>query len=297
MNYQHLVYFRKVAELQHLSKAALVLHVTQPALTKAIYALEKELRFPLFKKDGRNIILTHYGEVFYKYIDRGLNEINSGVSTVRHMAECDSKTIFVMALFSMYSVFLPKHINSFKQANPGCSISVEYGYSSQILENVLNGHCNLGICSNFEITGEYSSLEKAHLYNEPIYFFAKADHPLAGKKIFLKELRDENFVVYRRSRVGVSKMLMDLCDKAGFRPRIMAEGLNDLGMLNLVASGEGIALMPQPIYLQQTEEVVPLDILDCRNLTRNINVIWSKDANFTPYMKKFRDMLINQNSA
>ena len=58
-----LSYFQKTAELQHLTKAAEALHISQPSLSHTIKVLETELGVPLFSRSGRNIVLTRYGEI------------------------------------------------------------------------------------------------------------------------------------------------------------------------------------------------------------------------------------------
>ena len=63
MNLQQLIYFRKIAELQHYTKAASTLFITQPALSKAIHNLEVELGVTLFQKEGRNVTLTPSGGI------------------------------------------------------------------------------------------------------------------------------------------------------------------------------------------------------------------------------------------
>ena len=60
MNFQSLVYFKTVAELQHYTKAASTLFITQPALSKAIHNLEVELGVTLFQKEGRNVTLRSF---------------------------------------------------------------------------------------------------------------------------------------------------------------------------------------------------------------------------------------------
>ena len=64
MNLQHLEYFITIAKTKNFTTASNILLVTQPALSKAISKLEEELEVPLFKKSGRNIELTRFGEVF-----------------------------------------------------------------------------------------------------------------------------------------------------------------------------------------------------------------------------------------
>ena len=68
MNLSQLYYFRKLAQLQHYTKASKELYITQPSLSDSISALEKELGVSLFRKHGRNIKLTDHGEKFYKFV-------------------------------------------------------------------------------------------------------------------------------------------------------------------------------------------------------------------------------------
>ena len=67
MNLQQLEYFRVVATLEHITKAANVLHIAQPALSKIIKTLERELGLQLFDRVGKNIVLNENGKILLKY--------------------------------------------------------------------------------------------------------------------------------------------------------------------------------------------------------------------------------------
>ena len=64
MNLYHLRYFSTLAHIEHYTKAADILAITQPSLSYAISTLEEELGVKLFEKNGRNVTLTKYGKVF-----------------------------------------------------------------------------------------------------------------------------------------------------------------------------------------------------------------------------------------
>lgn len=293
MNFQRFIYFKTVAEHQHFTRAADALFITQPALSKAIQNLETELDVPLFEKNGRNVVLTKYGDLLYEYVKRSLDEMEKGILAVRHMKELDSNTIFINALYSMYSFFLPEQILHFRKTHPECRFSIEYYYTSKILNNVLNGHSELGVCSNFDPVDEYSSIAYATLYHEPICFIVGKEHPFASRKrIQVEELKNERFVVYFLSRKGTNKILYDICAQYGFEPNIAAEGYNDFGVINMVASGEGIAIVPAS-YLK-TNNVAIIDVDTDVPLTRNINLIWRKDISLPPLVTDFRDILISR---
>ncbi len=71
-----LSYFQKTAELQHLTRAAEALHISQPSLSHTIKVLETELGVPLFSRSGRNIVLTKYGEILLRHTNRIMQELH-----------------------------------------------------------------------------------------------------------------------------------------------------------------------------------------------------------------------------
>ena len=77
MNLYHLRYFVTLAHLEHYTKAAENLSITQPSLSHAISLLENELGVALFEKEGRNIVLTKYGKIFLKDVEKLLEILDS----------------------------------------------------------------------------------------------------------------------------------------------------------------------------------------------------------------------------
>lgn len=293
MNYQSLIYFKTVAELQHYTRAANALYITQPALSKAIRNLEIELGANLFQKDGRNVTLTKYGSLFYEYVKRSVEEVDKGIAAVRHQVEVESNTIFLSALFSMYSFYLPDKILRFRAQNPNCRFSMEYKYTTAILDDLLQGRSELGLCSDFDPSEEeLQPLDSVVLYKEPIGLIVGKDHPFANREtVRVEELRNERFIVYIRSSRGTNKILHDLCAPYGFEPNIVMEAYNDYSVVGSVAAGEGIAIISTTGFLN-VNSVVPIRLEVDHPLTRNMNLVWRKDKKLPPMAAAFRDMLI-----
>lgn len=72
MNLNQLHYFVTLAHIEHYTRAAEMLSITQPSLSHAISMLEQELETNLFEKRGRNVVLTKYGKVFLEYVEEAL---------------------------------------------------------------------------------------------------------------------------------------------------------------------------------------------------------------------------------
>src|SRR5690606_7036629 len=83
MNLYHLRYFVTLAHLEHYTKAAEILCITQPSLSYAITSLENELGVKLFEKDGRNVSLTKYGSTFLIDVKHALDILDSSVNNLQ----------------------------------------------------------------------------------------------------------------------------------------------------------------------------------------------------------------------
>lgn len=294
MNFQSLVYFKTVAELQHYTKAASTLFITQPALSKAIHNLEAELGVTLFQKEGRNVTLTPSGAIFYEYVKRAVDEINNGMKAVQHRADVERNIIFVSALFSNYTEFLPEKIAQFRKMNPTYRFRIEYKYTSIIVNDVLQGNSELGLCSNLSPDDPVlCSLNQHVIHKEPVGLIVGKNHPFAHRSsVSVEDLRDERFIVYIRSFRGTNQMLYDLCSPYGFEPNIAMEAYNDYGVLNSVASGDGIAIIPTTRFLERPDVVrIPLDLK--KPLMRDLVLVWRKNEKLPPATAAFRDMLIS----
>lgn len=85
MNLQQLQYFKVISQTKNFTTASNILSITQPALSKAISKLEEELDVQLFEREGRNIKITKYGEVFLKYAESALDDIEKGIEKIHDM--------------------------------------------------------------------------------------------------------------------------------------------------------------------------------------------------------------------
>ena len=296
MNYQHLEYFLKAAEYQHYTRAAEHLHITQPTLTKAILGIEEEIGAPLFMKRGRNIELTKYGSIFFDDAKRSLEEINHGISAVKHQVNSDLNTVDLSALCSINTTFLPRKSAQFQLAYPDCSLNITFKYTTAIIKDVLNYTSTLGLCGEFDNESEYASLEKILLYTEPVKFVISRVHPLACRKLVEpKELKNEPFAVYNVSTNGTNRLLYEICEGAGFRPKTLTAAYNDYGLINEVISNQCISIVSRTFYKQfRSLGFTELHLATNVPLIQRIYLTWVRDAALSPLAKGFREILLSK---
>ena len=118
MNLQWLYYFNTIAELEHYTRAAERLHVSQSNLSHAIKELEEELGAELFERKGRNIKLTKYGEIFHPYVQKTISSLEEGISTLKEYIDPNVGTI-VLAGFQSVAQFATDPSGSAVPIQPG----------------------------------------------------------------------------------------------------------------------------------------------------------------------------------
>ena len=87
MNLQWLIYFQTIAELENYTQATKKLHVSQSNLSHAMRSLEEKLGVELFEKDGRNIRLSKYGEIFLPYVNKTLDSLDEGIAKLKEFLD------------------------------------------------------------------------------------------------------------------------------------------------------------------------------------------------------------------
>ena len=148
VNLSHLYYFRKLAELQHYTRAAEALHITQPTLSAAVASLEQELGVSLFQKDGRNMRLTKYGREFSEYVRRALDELDRGIAVMTEYGDKKKGVVHIGTIFTIEGDFLPRTIiGCQKQTQSNTQFVVHQGLTSDIAARVKSGEYDVGFCS------------------------------------------------------------------------------------------------------------------------------------------------------
>ena len=181
MNLSQLYYFKRLAELQHYTKAAQELSITQPSLSGAIHSLEDELGVDLFHKKGRNIVLTKNGSEFYVYVSSALRELDKGIDIMQERASKLKGKIEVGCINALLSDFLPRVVNEFRsQAGTYVQVRAHMEQTNRILESVQSGYWDLGFCSRDE---GYSEIEFVPILKQPLVVAALESDPICSNPV------------------------------------------------------------------------------------------------------------------
>ena len=247
MELRHLRYFVAVAEELNFSRAAERLHMAQPPLSTQIRALEGELGAQLFERDRRHVALTQPGRLFLEQARAILASAEAAQAQARSAA---AGIVGVLTLgyvaSAMLDGLLPATVRSFQAAHPEVALHIVEMSSLDQLDALHRRAIDLGIVRKPEALVPAGVTIKPW-YEAPLVVAMASDHRLAKRAaVKLAELSDDGFVMYPRDAgIGIYWRVIDLCAKAGFRPRIVREVRESSSIVGLVAAGAGVAVVPQ----------------------------------------------------
>ncbi|KJZ96112.1 Hydrogen peroxide-inducible activator [Clostridium sp. IBUN22A] len=192
MNLQQLEYFKVIAETKNFTVSSNILSVTQPALSKAISKLEKELDVKLFERDGRNIKITEFGNEFLKYAENALNEIDRGKDRLREMKSSEDRTISISSTYCIGSTFIPFLISSFFNTKIRVKFNINNQSPADMLKDINNKKIDFGFMAYHEEISRYPEIESVLVRKEEYVLIVPKNHSLANKEeVWLKDLEDE----------------------------------------------------------------------------------------------------------
>ena len=177
IKFRHLKTFIEVARQQSVGRAAEVLHVSQPAVTKTIRELEEALDARLFEKEGRGIRITRYGEVFLQHAGASVAAIQRGIDSVARAQAASGPPLRVGALPTVSARIMPKAISLFLAERTGSPIKIVTGENVVLLEQLRLGQLDL-VVGRLAAPEQMQGLNFTHLYTEQVMFVVRRGHPL-----------------------------------------------------------------------------------------------------------------------
>ncbi|MFX3619592.1 MAG: LysR family transcriptional regulator [Sporolactobacillus sp.] len=282
MEWQQIEYFQIVAKLQHMTRAAEALSISQPALSRSIARLEEELGVSLFERQGRSIILNQYGRVLLKHVNHVLKEIDETKRELKTLMDPEYGEVSLGFLHTLGVNVIPDILRSFQKAHPCTKVKLYQNNNTALLHQLSTGEIDL--CLVHHAFNEPHILWEK-LWEEELFLMVPSNHPLAVKEsISLKEIENEPMISMKPG-YELRKIADKLCRKANFAPNITFEGEEVTTLAGLVASGLGIALLPDQKDIDESKVTkVHIHWPSCK---RQIGLSWYEDRYMSPAVKQF----------
>ncbi|GMA65592.1 LysR family transcriptional regulator (plasmid) [Alicyclobacillus fastidiosus] len=284
MEWQQLEYFQTLARLQHVTRAAETLSITQPALSKSIARLEEDIGAPLFERRGRSIKINRYGQIFLSHVDRILKEFDRANKEIHDLIHPEHGEVAIGFTHTL-SGLIPDLISAFRVQFPMIRLQLNQNYSYPLLDKLFSG--DLDICLIPEPAEPQIPIQWMPLWTEELYITLSADHPLAGaESIQLDEIINESFIFFKTG-FTIRETTDRLFHQTGVSPNVAFEGEEVTTVAGLVAAGLGVSILPDTGLDNRKIVQIRLSEPRCQRVIGMASIEGQYESPVTSRFKKF----------
>jgi DNA-binding transcriptional LysR family regulator len=244
MEMRQLTYFLAAAHTQNFRKAAELCLITQPALSRQIAALEKELGITLFKRIKQHVELTPAGQTFVEYAQSALDILQQGEQELVRWQQGLSGTVVLGCNHSLAAAFLPTQLAAFRKRYPNICLKVKVHPSDEVIRLVEQGAVDLGFIYDPAVRSEMVVVKE--LFRQPLHLLVSTQHPLTRVDPQARTL--ERILAEPLLLLGQTARLRKVLDRIflqrGLTVHPVIETDSVEGLKELVKQGCGVTLMP-----------------------------------------------------
>jgi LysR family carnitine catabolism transcriptional activator len=268
--------FLALAELRSFTRAAERSHLSQPAFSTLIRALEDAVGARLFDRDTRKVSLTVEGGLFEQSARSMLAVFDESMLAVRDHAERRRGRVAMALLPSLAAGWLPPVLAGFGKAYPGISVDVSDVLSEDCLARVLGGQVDFALAA---VRSDASELRTDLFCTDRMHLVCRSDHRLAkNREPRLKDLSGEAFIQMARS-TSVRQALDAALHPMRLNAVLEVEQLATV--MGMVRQGLGVSVVPElALFHFQASDIITRP-LSGKGLVRQIYMIRRRDRHLS----------------
>lgn len=285
MNLYHLKTFFYTAKYKSYTKAADILCITQPAVTRQIQELQSTSGLILFNRIGKKNILTDAGETLYLLAEK-IFELETQVEeSIRDFQQQKSGKISIAASETFAGFYLPRMIINFSRKYPDIFISVLTLNDEYVVENISRLTFDIGFLSKEMFNPKIIVRE---LFTEDIIMVTSPEHPLAKRSTIEPEELNGLPIIMPEANSGTGNVLSEFQKKHNLQFNIVCEFSNNDAAKYLVQEKMGISLISRNVVWKEIKrgDLATLNVNDSY-LSRKYYIAYHKEKYFTKILAEF----------
>lgn len=288
MELRHLRYFLSLANELHFGRAANKLFIVQPALSKQIQELEKELGVRLFERSKRKVNLTSAGAYFRDEAQRILAQLEEVRNHLPMIERGEQGEIRLAYVGSCIHTFLPEILVALNQSYPAVQTHLSEMTTASQLEALQKGLLDVAFVRNPPFDPRW---DNRLMYRETFSLVLPADHPIDAHNFNgLQEFMQEKFILTtRQDGAAYHHQQLSICEDAGFFPNIVHETVHGHTVLQLIEKKLGISFLPTSFSKVTTAAVKFIELKDIPQQAE-ITALWERE-NPNPVLRIFLGLL------
>ncbi|WP_290085598.1 LysR family transcriptional regulator [Lactobacillus taiwanensis] len=278
--------FVDLAKTLSFSETAENLYISQSTISKQIKGLEKELGQKLFERNNKNVTLSDYGKLILPnakkivllsdWISKETSEFKNNSGQIR---------LGIIPTFANYDIF--KQTMNYQKLRPDINLALQEIETNQLVNTLKQKQVDVAFIRT--LMPEKLDFEKIIIAQESFTVCLNREHTLANRrKIELADLKDENFIMLAKNSL-LYEPVINLCQKAGFEPKISFVSDRMSSIFQMVKSNQGVAILMYPqtknselsfVSLEPTSTNTLLFIRNKENHSKIENDFWNYSKQF-----------------
>lgn len=281
--------FVVVAEQEHVTRAAELLGVPQPTLSRRVARLEASLGLPLLVRRGRRVEVTREGVALATVARRAFRDIDREVGELIDARHPSRGVVTLAFLHTLGPVAVPAIVHEFGRSHPGVRFRLVQDSHEAVVRRLRAGEVDVALTAPLPVDPDVASVP---LLVQPLRVVVPAGHPLAARRnVTLPSLADEAFIGFKPG-YGLRQITDEWCHEAGFEPRLAFEGEDVATVRGLVAAGLGIALLPASDAVPE-QAAVEVQVRRPRR-SRTIGMATLATSPLSPVAQSFYDFVVRR---
>jgi DNA-binding transcriptional LysR family regulator len=292
LNAARLRVFSEVVAHGSFSAAADALSYSQSAVSQAIATLEGEVGVSLIERHRSGVRPTVAGAALAGHANGILARMESAETEIAAIVAGHGGRLRTASFPTAGATLMPQAIAAFRASHPGVDVTLAEGEPEQIAPRLREGEFDLVLLFEFEGVGDRlgPGMKRFELLDDPLQLALPLDHCLADRKrLSLEDLREESWV-QASSSSPCARHVVRSCHAAGFEPQISFESDDYQTVQGLVASGVGVALIPE-LALSTVRPDIRVRTLHPHSPVRKVFAATPRAAAVTPAVATMLDVL------
>lgn len=287
----HLRIFLAVIDDGSFHKAAKLLNMSQPALSRRVRTLEERVGNLLFERTTRSVSLTIAGRKLEPIARRLLDELDASLPLIGDEGEQQSGQVTISSIPSAAAHFLPQVAKKFNHRYPLFRLRVLDRTPEEVLDCVVHGEVEFGI--NL-VGATETDIIFTPLFEDPYVLTCHREHPLAlQKRLVWTDLEGHELVRVGRPQIGNRAVLDNALTRANVQLNWHFEVNNLTTALALVEAGLGASVLPHLATRHSPTGIVVTRPIDAPMVTRTVGIVERRTSRLSPAASYFRELLLS----
>jgi len=283
--------FLALADQRNFTRAAETCHLSQPAFSALIRALEDDLGTRLFDRDTRSVQLTPEGRLFEGSARRLVEDMGGAIRDLADHVERRKGRVRVAALPSLAAGWLPGVFAEFMQKWPGITIDLNDALSDACLALVRGGQADFALAAS-GAGGSEGDLRSQKLCTDRFHLVCRADHPLAREsRLTLKKIAPWPFIQMARNssvRQSLDAALHPMRLNQVFEVEHLAT------VMGLIEAGLGVSIVPALTLFHFRRESLVTRPLPLPALTRTVHLVQRREGSLSVAAQSLHDLIVER---